>query len=289
MAHRIVKTVGSPDAGGVNLDGIRRMTESARKPVLFSSVPKCGTHLLLNYFPAAGFEFAGPFGEILWDERFIEYVSKVQSGQHVAWHYHWTPELSALVRQRDVRVVFLYRDPRACVVSNMHFIMKTPEHPSHRYFTEHLKTNEARLIRLIEGIPDKDFEIYFNESTARPQPGAFALRSKLRRGVNTVYGMFAGWLEDPQSLPVRFEDVVGPRGGGDRSVQLETIRRIMDFTGVDPAEVSPETLADALYKEGSPTFRRGRIDSWREDFTESVEAAFVQESGILLDLYRYAS
>ncbi len=265
------------------------MRKSARKPVLYSSVPKCGTHLLLNYFPAAGFDFAGPFSEIRWDERFVGYVNNVQSGQHVAWHYPWTRELSTLVRQRDVRVVFLYRDPRACVASKMHFIMKTPQHPSYRYFTEHLKTNEARLIRLIEGIPDKDFEIYFSDDTARPPVGACTLPSKLRGGINSIYGMFAGWLDDPQSLPLRFEDVVGPRGGGDRSVQLETIRRIMDFTGVDAAEVSPETLADALYDQGAPTFRKGRIDSWREDFTDSVEAAFRQESGILLDLYGYAS
>ncbi len=255
--------------------------------VLYTSIPKCGTHLLLNYFPRLGYEFAGPFDEILWNDSFIDVVQDLQEGQYCAWHYAWTRELSRIVREKNLCVVFLYRDPRAHIVSKLHFIMGNPEHPAHRYIAGHLKTNHERLIRLIEGIPVDDYRQFFpGEDFVKPIDNT-GPTERLPGGINGVYRAFLGWLSDSQCLPVKFEDVIGPRGGGDPARQLETIQRVMDFTGTAKADIDPEIVAASLFDEQAATFRKGTIDSWREDFCEAVNRVFMRESGRLLDVFGY--
>jgi len=45
----------------------------------------------------------------------LQYVREMPEGTYSAFHYPWTPLLADLVRQRRIKVVFLYRDPRAQV------------------------------------------------------------------------------------------------------------------------------------------------------------------------------
>ncbi len=254
---------------------------------LFTSIPKCGTHLLLNYFTAVGFEFGGPFGEIAWNDSFNQYVRALGENRYCAWHYHWTRELSAIVAQKNIRVVFLYRDPRAHVASNTHFILQTPSHPWHEYLTGEVQTIDDRLLRVIEGIPPEDVGRFFKGQSFREPDHPAAPRSSLPGGVNSVYGTFAPWLDEAQCLRIKFEDVIGPRGGGSADRQHETIRRLMEFTGKAHVGISPDTVADKLFDAGATTFRKGSIDSWREDFSARVHRAFMRESGRLLELFGY--
>ncbi len=259
----------------------------AGRPTVYTSIPKCGTHLLLNYFPAVGFEFAGPFGEITWNSSFNDYVRELGENRYCAWHYHWTPELSSIVRKKNVRVVFLYRDPRAQVASNMHFIMQTPSHPWYQYLNRYVQTKEERLVRLIKGKPLKEAELLFKGQSSLEPAHPAAPRSSLPGGVNSLYGGFSPWLDEAQCLPVKFEDIIGPRGGGTREQQLETIWQLMEFTGTANASIDPETVADKLFDQDAATFRKGSVDSWHEDFSDEVQRVFMRESGVLLDLFGY--
>jgi hypothetical protein len=143
------------------------------------------------------------------------------------------------------------------------------------------------MLRLIEGIPPEDVKRYLPGFDFLDPVSPAAPKSPLPAGINWVYGTFAGWLTDAQSLPVKYEDVVGPRGGGDTERQRETVRKIMEFTGVDTRQVDLQTVVDSLYDEKSPTFRKGRIDSWRDEFDPEFEEVFLRQSKGLLDLYGY--
>lgn len=280
------------------------------KAILFTSLPKCGTHLLLKYFPSIGFELAGPFGEIRWDDSFINYIINLKPGQYCAWHYHWAPEFSSILAQRDIRVVFLYRDPRAHVVTTVYWIMKTPSHPWHTYFVDHLETMQDRFVRVIKGIPVEDIKRFiageiFREPIDYSYPRSSLSggvgnsygfrepidhnypRSSLPGGVSSLYGTYARWLEEPWCLPVKFEDLIGAKGGGDSARQLEVIQNLINFTGVTKPEINAQVVADALFDENASTFRKGTIGSWREDFTEDMHQIFMKESGELLSLFGY--
>jgi hypothetical protein len=187
---------------------------NAMRAVLYTSVPKCGTHLLLRYFDRAGFVHAGPYGATTWDECFVDVVRQLREGEYTAWHYHWTAELSSLVAAKGIRAVFLYRDPRAQLVSNLHWIMKTPMHPWHPYLAKHLRTIDERLIALIRGVSQDDVDCFFPPGMRFPDSRSNeGPRSRLQGGITSLFGIYLPWLKDPQCLSVKFEDLIGPRGG----------------------------------------------------------------------------
>jgi hypothetical protein len=244
--------------------------------------------MLLDLFPAAGFELAGPVDKIFWEDGFVDFVRELRPGQYAAWHYPWNDELSAIVRDHDVAVVFLFRDPRAQALSNLNFIKKTPAHPAHSYFVE-LADDEQRLLRILSGLPQTDAERLglVPEDSHRWEVSSQIRTPSLPGGINWVFGIFADWLRDSQCLPVRYEDLVGNRGGGSDDVQVEVVRRILEFTGAD-AELAPG-IANALYSERSPTFHRGNVDSWRGMFQPGVMSAFRAHSSELIDLFGYSA
>ena len=270
--------------------------------ILFTSIPKSGTHLLLRYFDITGFKHAGPFGGLVFDEKFYDFVQNLQAGEYSAWHYHWSENLASIIRNNGAKVVFLYRDPRARVCSNLHFIMKTPHHRLFNFFTKHLQTDRERIQRLIEGFSDEDYFTHIMKKhnsdeldTIHPCPSDHPLLvtgkgplSKHRGGINNVYRLFTRWLDDPDVFSVRFEDIIGPKGGGDGQTQMRVLRELMQFTGVPAVgSLDAETIATQLFHTGATTFRRGSIDAWREDLTPELHDLFLQESRELLELWGY--
>jgi len=256
------------------------------KPVLFTSIPKCGTHMLLDLFPAAGFELAGPVDKIFWEDGFVDFVRDLRPGQYAAWHYPWNEELSAIVRDRKIAVVFLFRDPRAQAISNLNFIKKTPAHPAHAYFVQ-LADDEERLLKILSGLPSDDAERLglVPKDSHRWKVSSRIGTPSLPGGINWVFGIFAKWLEDPQCLPVRYEELVGSRGGGSDAVQLEVVRRILEFTEADLERTGQ--IAGTLYSERSPTFHRGNVDAWMDSFSPAAMAAFMEHSSELIGLFGY--
>ena len=61
-------------------------------------------------------------------------------------------------------------------------------------------------------------------------------------------------------LVVRFEDLVGMAGGGDKELQLKSIAELADWAGL--SEFNLAQVADELFG-GTHTFRRGKIGQWR--------------------------
>ncbi len=257
------------------------------RPVLYTSIPKCGTHLLRRYFQASGFAFVGPHPAPRWDPAFIDLVGSLRDSEYAAWHYEWTPELSGLLSERGIRAVFLYRDPRAQLVSNLHWAMKMPAHPAHAFLTGQLHSDDERLLALIRGVSEDVLARFFPPNLPIQHPRELdGSLPGFRRSITRQFLVYTGWLDDPQCLCVKYEDAVGLNGGGSRERQVETVRRLIEHTGASPG-LSAEEIADGLYSRDDVTFRSGRIDSWRNEFSAEVTAAFLEEAGDLLPLFGY--
>ena len=96
---------------------------------------------------------------------------------------------------------------------------------------------------------------------------------------------------DPHILVCRFEDLVGPQGGGSAQLQKRTLQKIAEHIGtpMSPAEI--DGLAARLYgNEENPfgegdfqnyqsTFREGKIGSWQEAFKPIHKEAFKKRLG----------
>jgi hypothetical protein len=137
----------------------------------------------------------------------------------------------------DIDMILVTRDPRDWVYSAARKIMENPEP-----FGRDRNTSLSQHIEdLILGFPP-------NGSVGR-------------HGILERYRRISGWSSRPNVTTIRFEDLVGPQGGGnDSQTTVERIAEAMQIT------LSPERrseIAKDLFG-GTVTFRRGAIGSWQE-------------------------
>lgn len=85
-------------------------------------------------------------------------------------------------------------------------------------------------------------------------------------------------LQNPEILVVRFEDLVGSRGGGSDQAQQEAILKIVDFMGMRLSDAALGKIQENLFGS-TTTFRKGQIGSWREEFSDQNNFLFEQTFG----------
>jgi hypothetical protein len=258
--------------------------------IVFVSIPKCGTHFLLRYLDFVGFRNIGPYGQISYESSMLESVDMLGHGDYTAWHYPWSQDIVDRIVNVGARVILLFRDPRDYIVSNLHHIIRVNEHRLHTLLAIHVKTHHERVLRLIRGIIEAELVTFSRPrgdwDLLLPETGKGPL-STHSAGVNEIFRFFARWLDEPFVFPVRFEDIIGPQGGGSRERQLEVLQALLAFTGAKEGSPDAEALAGMLFSSDATTFRKGQIGSWREEFTPELYEVFLQESRELLELWGY--
>jgi hypothetical protein len=236
--------------------------------VLCVSIPKAGTHLLeralclhprlyRKLLPTVSDENIARWGGL------DGLLSRVHPGQIVASHLRFRDVYPGIIDARSVRAIFLTRDPRDIVVSQVHYVAKRVDHRHHEVFSAIPALNQ-RLKVAIEGDPAHH---------------VVPLAEKL--------DAFAGWLD--VALVVRFEDLIGPQGGGDAERQRETLRSIYRFLEMPIADGMLDSIGDALFSSASPTFRSGGVGGWRDAFDPGTVDLFDAEVGDRLRPYGYGS
>ncbi len=259
--------------------------------VVANSIPKSGTNLLARLLILLGFEqtseggirsylVAGPFSPVKKllrarspekvtigvvspqriDRRWLERrLSRVPDGCFVTAHCVYSPELSSLFAEKQMRVVCILRDPRDVAVSQMHHIKRRKEHFAHEALLR-LPSDHERLLLSIRG----------------GELGGRRLQSLDER-----YRQFQGWQDDDNAMVVKFEDLVGPGGGGSAEAQRRTVERVARHVGLDPDERMMRTVEENLFGV-SKTFRKGQIGSWRSEFSEEHARTAREVAGPLL-------
>ena len=238
--------------------------------VLVTSLPKSGTHLLsavLNEFPELAKYPANridPPPPWSWmpggDERVTlgvghprsvdrvrlrRFLAALRPGVFITGHIPYSAELSADLTDLGFRVVAMVRDPRDVVVSKVRFANSLPD--GRRDRERLLKESQEQQIRLaIEG--------YALDET----DDAVHIGDRLRKIVE--------WQE-AGALIVKFEDLVGERGGGSAQAQRDSIGKIRTHLGLSRDEAIEQRAAERSFGR-SPTFRTGRSTGWGEHLTE---------------------
>ena len=246
--------------------------ELTRAPiVLGNAMPKSGSHLIIQVLQ--GLTRLGPFinsgfppvnrGEDnrkLSDEAVLANIQRMRPGD-IGYGYVSAvkPYVSALTQPRRA-TVFVYRDPRDMIVS--HIFYATQMHPGHwmrRYYTEVLHSMEERINAAIEGVDEPGSEL-----------------TPIRRR----YEGYLGWLEQPDVLSLRFEDLILDRPA--------TLERLLDYLKQRgfilrlPRAQAIATLESAIAPKKSGTFRKGQPGNWREHFTNANKELFKEKAGDLL-------
>jgi Sulfotransferase domain len=259
--------------------------------VVANSIPKSGTNLLARLLTLLGFEqtsemgirehlVAGPFSTArkLLRARSAEKVtigvvspqridrrwlgrrlSRVPDRCFVTAHCVYSPELASLFAGEQMRVVCILRDPRDVAVSQMHYIKQRQDHFAHEAFLK-LPSDHERLLHSIQG----------------GELGGRRLQSLDER-----YRQFLGWQDDENAIVVKFEDLVGPRGGGSAEAQRRTVERVARHVSLEPDKRMMRTVEENIFGV-SKTFRKGKIGGWRSEFSEEHVQAAKEIAGPLL-------
>lgn len=245
-----------------------RATSAVKSKIICISIPKAGTHLLervLCLHPA----LYRPLLRTLNDSNIQDYgglervLHKLRAGQVLFTHLRYQNDYAEAIRTNNIRALFLVRDPRDVAVSRVFYAMKTPSNHMHQIYKKRRDFRE-RLIIAITGSP----EMHYQDS----------IRSSFRR--------FAGWL-DSGVLAVRFEDLVGNRGGGDPNSQRSVLSQLYDFIDVGLSEQELQKISERVFSVASPTFRKGSIGGWRDLFDSETKFVFKESANELLVQYGY--
>ena len=214
--------------------------------VLVVSLPKAGTHLVeraVCLHPRLYRQFRRTLNpENVGPEGLDGVLRTLRPGQVALAHLPFDPAYASLLE--GVRTLFVVRDPRDIAVSLAHYIESRGDHPLHFAYGE--RPDERSRIELA----------ILGDAEARPPAPS----------LESLLAGFAGWLESG-ALVVRFEDLIGARGGGDDDAQARTLREIYDYLGV---ELAPEVESGSSRARARPSARgksaagaRRSTRSWR--------------------------
>ncbi|MHA1221807.1 MAG: sulfotransferase domain-containing protein [Candidatus Heimdallarchaeaceae archaeon] len=240
--------------------------------VFVNSIPKSGTNLVIRCLTLFGFKENGHLGStyvvgtkpidrinriISWPirqgyivgiimpiemnkTRVNRKLRKVKEGELISGHIGYTPHILKKALDMSFKVIHIIRDPRAVLTSSVPFILKRKRHPLHKLF-KHLTLEQC-------------YRTYYE--------GYFGKKIFLQP-LYIQYQAIEPWTESKDVLVVRFEDLVGSKGGGDSIIQYRTVKQICNHVNADEDKI--DSVLENLFSLRSRTFRKGKVDSWKEE------------------------
>lgn len=174
----------------------------------------------------------------------VEDLLAMPDGCFALGHRAYSRELADVLEANGVRMLGLVRDPRDFIVSLAHHVLRK-------------EGGEFRAVI---------------DSLCRGEPSRF----------DSFLAALYGWQTDPRTTVVRFEELVGPRGGGAEAAQLDAGRRIAELIEL---EISDQAIMEAVsgsYRTDVGQFRRGQIGAWRDELPKDVaEFINLRRAGVL--------
>lgn len=261
----------------VKPSGRSESTACSRRPrILITTIPKSGTHLIdsvLAYFPGlsrlrraalnANLRWH-PYNFLFWGgsrecqmgigrPQSVKMISvrsalrRIREGQYGIGQVPYEFQILELVLSESLIPIALVRDPRDIAVSSMYHSLNNKRHILHR---EIAATSDpvARLRKILFGT---------GISTEQQLPIIRQLE------------LFKGWTNAHGVLTLRFEDLVGPKGGGSLERQIKAILELSEHIGVPLTADDAKRIGETMFGTGL-TFRRGQMGAWKKYFDEKM-------------------
>lgn len=228
--------------------------------ILIFSIPKAGTHLLfkcVNLLTDKPIKFVIEYNS--YNSWHLLCPNALDAKTIVAGHCFYIKEnINLISDKKNIKGLFIYRDPRDQIVSHAYFMQKL-------YKT---KENNSNLDELISYLI-KDGRLYYWNAAI---------------GINAFYRLYLPWKNHPSFYTVKFEDLVGPNGGGTIEAQRKEITNIANYLGLNLSAEKIDDVTNNLFG-GTFTFREGKIGSWKNHFSQQHKKEFKKIAGqLLIDL-----
>lgn len=211
-------------------------------PVYVITVPKSGTHLMLKLI------------------YLLQHEGELPLRGRIAHFYIGNKEFDYARVAKYKKIIFL-RNLRDVVVSFTHYMIKlgpyqniVDEGEDSEHFYYELHTFEERLSFILR--PGNSFHEFL-----------------MKNCEGCVKAM-----QNPDILTLRFEDLVGEKGGGNEEAQRRCIENALQFMSFELPQDQLSEIQLKLFGD-THTFRKGQIGSWREEFTPEQSLLFDRSFG----------
>lgn len=181
------------------------------------------------------------------------YISSIHGDEYLSGHAAYSEQFDYLLKLHGIKTIQIYRDPRAVLVSWAKYVSEDINkwYPFHATLKK--KSLQERIRFLVTGgAIDNIYYSSFNEVLQRS----------------------GGWLNSQNTQVLRFEDLVGEKGGGCDEIQRETIAAFLQHIGKVFNDEELGFLQSELYG-GTHTFRSGQIDGWKEYIDEELNSFII--------------
>jgi hypothetical protein len=231
------------------------------------SIPKSGTHLLERILchHSALYRKLLPTIHNTNIEKYggLEgLTTALKAGQVLMAHLKHSEINQQILGKNKIKTLFLIRDPRDMLVSRVHYILNNKKHQLH-YKLKRLENIQEQLSVLIVGSKNERIDPYAN-----------------------LLNKYIGWLDEQVHL-MKFEDLIGARGGGDDIIQCEVITAIFDHLSLDISDNVLKKIVSSAFFPYSPTFRKGKIGQWKMHFNEELKKLFKENINEYLLKFQY--
>ena len=188
--------------------------------------------------------------------------SKVEDNQYVIGHMPYSYDGKKVIQENIAKTITIIRDPRDMAISMINHSRTRPQHHAHKYLFDELKSESERLNAVLSG--------YDNH-----------LGSLI--GINQMYSSMLKWKEEVENITLKFEDLVGHRGGGSNENQILSIHNLIDYLDL-VSEFDNEKVSNIAKNSFgvSGTFRKGKIGAWKDFFSHSDKELYNSKIGDLL-------
>lgn len=256
--------------------------------IIVNSFPKSGTHLLAKLIKELGFidlpvmllnnnylDYRKPGNWDTWkplrnsgltefsnpsrtEESTAVSLRRIRPGQVCTSHLQYSRFVKSQIRLIKIKHLFIIRDIRDCIISQQDWRMDLKAHdhlPSWYFYLNALENETDRIQAVMEG-RDRFLEPY---------------------SYHLKYGW--GWLDDPAVHLVRYENLIGPRGGGSSEKQKNEIKGIVRFLEGSISDREIEIIAENLWGGKTRTMKHGKSSYWKNKFDNTLDQNFWQHYG----------
>lgn len=178
-------------------------------------------------------------------------------------HAPFSPEMEKIIKERNSKVFFLIRDPRDWIIS----VIKHPPKSG---------------VDIYGGpIGDEEFlSLALNDKIHHVIEGTTWYYS-----AGEVYDKFLPWMHSSVCCTLRFEALLGPRGGNySKKEQIAELRKIANALHLNVSDEMLLEAFDASFGKGI-IFSKGKAGTWKDYFNEEHKDHFKEMLGdILIEL-----
>jgi len=198
---------------------------------------------------------------VLPPQYIINSMQKSQ-GKLVLEHWPYTKQSEQFFNRHTNANFFIIRDPRDMLVSMAFFLHKGPD--------DLVMKVDDLIFDFIDG--RKQHFVPWGVGTNSAYPLLY------EHGITEFYKLYLPWMKARKFCTVKFENLVGSKGGGSDAAQLLELKKIADHLGVKLTGKQAKNIIDNLYGQTS-TFREGQIGSWKRHFTPEMKTAYKKVHG----------